>query len=84
MKKLGYGSEIMLEIVICVVLGILLLSQFGGFFKRVLIGIFTMFLLNFVFNPLGIGVGINFVTLLISGMLGFYGVVALYAVQAIL
>lgn len=84
MKKLGYGSEIMLEMAIFVVLGILLLSQFGGFFKRVLIGIFTMFLLNFVFNPLGIGVGINFFTLLVSGMLGFYGVVALYAVQAIL
>ena len=77
----------MLEAVLAVVLAILLLNQFDVILKligRIITGMVTIFLLNFVFSPLGIGLGMNVVTLLVSGVLGFYGVVALYAIQAIL
>ena len=77
----------MLKAGLVLILAILLLSQFDMILKflgRALAGMVAIFLLNFIFNPLGIGLGMNLITLLVSGMLGFYGVVALYAVQAVL
>lgn len=49
-----------------------------------ILGGVLLLILNFPLSAFGLGVGLNGVTLLISGILGVPGVLMLYAIRAIL
>jgi len=51
---------------------------------QALFGIFAMFVANFALSPIGISVGINFITVIVVGILGAPGFLTLYILQAIL
>lgn len=48
------------------------------------IGVSALFITNFLLAPIGLGVGINAVTALITGILGIPGFISLYLINYIL
>ena len=75
-------------LIIGVVLLLMLLPKPFKFFLRFtsqgVVGFLAIIGLNFLLLPLGIGVGINLVTLGVAAVLGVPGVVSLYILEAFL
>ncbi len=84
------SNELIMYFVIgCIIfIGLLVFSKPVKALIRVLvqsaIGAACMLIANFLLAPTGIFVGINFLTLLIVGLLGIPGFLAVYIAQAIL
>ncbi len=83
------------DYVIYLMLGVLILAAFAVILGRPLktlilliirsvIGAFAIFATDFLLSPIGLAVGINGFTALITGLLGIPGFVMLYAVTWIL
>lgn len=83
------------DYVIYLMLGVLILAAFAVILGRPLkaliliiirsvIGAFAIFAADFLLSPIGLAVGINGFTALITGLLGIPGFVMLYAVTWIL
>lgn len=60
------------------------LKLIAGIFKNAAIGFCLIIALNFVLKPLGFNLGLNLLTLGLSGVLGLPGVCAMYVISAVL
>lgn len=85
------NSNDIISMMIIVCIGVMSIVIFLEPIKKIfkillngIIGLVLIYLSNLIFVPLGISVGINIFTLAISAFLGFPGVVAVFAIQAIL
>ena len=82
-------SSITLEVMLTIVaIGIILLvPRVTTFFLKAVaqgaIGAVIMVAFNFALSPLGVFVGVNFITVGVAGLLGLPGVVSLYILQAL-
>jgi len=75
---------IALVIILCIMIFSSYIKKISVLLLKAGVGALVIYMSNILMAPLGISVGINIFTLIISAFLGLPGIILIYAVQAVL